>query len=182
MSKIATFTIYSQVVSVDCRQETTGLQVGTWAGPIRTSSGPVPDQFGPVRTSSGPGPDQFGPSSDNTGCPKIVGRKDVTFPKSRFGPYSGFQGPNLVRTWSRTLRTHPRVATTQNTGQYGTSENRWAERCNFSDTIFGFLTKSQKPPKVEDCKMELGLVPGWDWASPKIRWAKRCNFSDQIFV
>ena len=56
------------------------------------------------------------------------------------------------------------------------------ERCNFSDTIFGFLTKSQKPPKVEDCKMELGLVPGWDWASPKIRWAKRCNFSDQIFV
>ena len=24
-------TIYSQVVSVDCRQETTGLQVGTWA-------------------------------------------------------------------------------------------------------------------------------------------------------
>ena len=41
---------------------------------------------------------------DNTGCPKIVGRKDVTFPKSRFGPYSGFQGPNLVRTWSRTLR------------------------------------------------------------------------------
>ena len=119
---------------------------------------------------------------DNTGCPKIVGRKDVTFPKSRFGPYSGFQGPNLVRTWSRTLRTPPRVATTQNTGQYGTSENRWAERCNFSDTIFGFLTKSQKPPKVEDCKMELGLVPGWDWASPKIRWAKRCNFSDQIFV
>ena len=119
---------------------------------------------------------------DNTGRPKVVGRKDVTFPKSRFGPYSGFQGPNLVRTWSRTLRTHPRVATTQNTGQYGTSENRWAKRCNFSDTIFGFLTKSQKPPKVEDCKMELGLVPGWDWASPKIRWAKRCNFSDQIFV
>ena len=119
---------------------------------------------------------------DNTGCPKIVGRKDVTFPKSRFGPYSGFQGPNLVRTWSRTLRTPPRVATTQNTGQYGTSENRWAKRCNFSDTIFGFLTKSQKPPKVEDCKMELGLVPGWDWASPKIRWAKRCNFPDQIFV
>ena len=91
---------------------------------------------------------------DNTGCPKIVGRKDVTFPKSRFGPYSGFQGPNLVRTWSRTLRTHPRLATTQNTGQYGTSESRWAKRCNFSDTIFGFLTKSQKPPKVEDCKME----------------------------
>ena len=119
---------------------------------------------------------------DNTGCPKIVGRKDVTFPKSRFGPYSGFQGPNLVRTWSRTLRTHPRVATTRNTGQYGTSESRWAKRCNFSDTIFGFLTKSQKPPKVEDCKMELGLVPGWDWASPKIRWAKRCNFPDQIFV
>ena len=28
--------------------------------------------------------------------------------------------------------------------------------------------------------MELGLVPGWDWASLKIRWAKRCNFSDQI--
>ena len=26
-------TIYSQVVSVDCRQETTGLQVGTWACP-----------------------------------------------------------------------------------------------------------------------------------------------------
>ena len=151
------------------------------------------DQFGPVPDQIGPVPDQFRTSSDqvraleprirdNTGRPKVVGRKDVTFPKSRFGPYSGFQGPNLVRTWSRTLRTHPRVATTPNTGQYGTSENRWAERCNFSDTIFGFLTKSQKPPKVEDCKMELGLVPGWDWASPKIRWAKRCNFSDQIFV
>ena len=135
-----------------------------------------------VRTKFGPWNPEYGTIRDNTGCPKIVGRKDVTFPKSRFGPYSGFQGPNLVRTWSRTLRTHPRVATTQNTGQYGTSENRWAERYNFSDTIFGFLTKSQKPPKVEDCKMELGLVPGWDWASPKIRWAKRCNFSDQIFV
>ena len=180
MSKIATFTIYSQVVSVDCRQETTGLQVGTWAGyPKSFTSSSVLDQ---VRTKFGPWNPEYGTIRDNTGCPKIVGRKDVTFPKSRFGPYSGFQGPNLVRTWSRTLRTHPRVATTQNTGQYGTSENRWAERCNFSDTIFGFLTKSQKPPKVEDCKMELGLVPGWDWASPKIRWAKRCNFSDQIFV
>ena len=111
--------------------------------------GPVPDQFGPV-------PDQFRTSSDqvraleprirdNTGCPKIVGRKDVTFPKSRFGPYSGFQGPNLVRTWSRTLRTHPRVATTRNTGQYGTSESRWAKRCNFSKIPFWPVFRVPRP-------------------------------------
>ena len=82
---------------------------------------------------------------DNTGCPKIVGRKDVTFPKSRFGPYSGFQGPNLVRTWSRTLRTHPRVATTRNTGQYGTSESRWAKRCNFSKIPFWPVFRVPRP-------------------------------------
>ena len=57
-----------------------------------------------VRTKFGPWNPEYGPKRDfgkvTSFRPTIFGHPVL----SRIVPYSGFQGPNLVRTWSRTLR------------------------------------------------------------------------------
>ena len=54
-------------------------------------------------------------ASWNLGWMSKIRRKDVTFRTSSFVATSRFQGPQTSQTWTRTLRTHPRVATPQNT-------------------------------------------------------------------
>ena len=60
--------------------------------------------------------------------------------RTLFGHFSDIPGSKARR--------HPKLGLEHlEHTEYATSEIRWAKRCNFSDQI---LSKSQKPPKVED--------------------------------
>merc|ERR1711952_528590 len=69
----------------------------------------------------------------------LFGHFSDTF-RTLFGHFSDIPGSKARR--------HPKLGLEHlEHTEYATSEIRWAKRCNFSDQI---LSKSQKPPKVED--------------------------------